>query len=141
MAYITRQYLENYAYERNYNIYQYPPADIDASIIVAADFIDAYYEFKTPLASMSPLPDAIQKANAMAAIMHLEGLLLVDNSAIASGVILSEEGDLKGIKGKVVYQEGTAQTYKRNTPMIDNLLKPYLVDQSGIQAFSVGRRC
>lgn len=141
MAYITAEYLNQFAEDRSFPIYEYEKIQIDSSIIVAADFINAYYTFKTPLSSYSVLPEPIQQANAMAAVLHLQGLLLVNPSTAINGVITSEEKELKGLKKKVTYDKDTASLEKMRTPLIDGLLKPYLVDENAIQAFSVGRRC
>lgn len=141
MAYITEAYLMAFASGREIDLYQYEPAKVAASLTVAADYIDAYYKFCTPLSSYTTLPEPIQRANAMAAIYHLEGKLLIDPSANANGAIKSEEKELKGMVKKVSYDTSGAALNKPRTPLIDGLLKPYLCSDSVIQAFSVGRRC
>lgn len=141
MAYITDEYLKSYASGRDIDISQYPPVKVDASRTVAADYIDGHYQFCTPLSSYSELPEPIQRANAMAAILHLQGKLLIDQSANTNGAIKSEEKEIKGMVKKVSYDTSTAAVSKSRTPLIDGLLKPYLCEGNQIQVFSVGRRC
>jgi hypothetical protein len=139
-AYITLEYLESFATEREIDLYEYDPALVRASLVAAADFLNAYYKFVTPLSAYSVIPEPIQQANALAAILHLQGLLFVDPSANLGGVVVSEEKEMKGFKKKVTYEKGTAITEKMRTPVIDGLLRPYVIDENGIQVFSVGRR-
>lgn len=140
MAYITEEYLTEYAAGREIDLYQYEPQKITASLNVAADYLDGYYRFCVPLSSYAVLPEPIQRANAMAAVQHLEGKLLIDPAANPNGAIKSEEGEVKGLVSKVSYDTSGAALNKSRTPLIDGLLKPYLCNNV-IQAFSVGRRC
>lgn len=141
MAYITEEYLNQYAASRGIDMYLYEPEAVTASLNVAADYIDGHYQFCTPLSSYSELPEPIQRANAMAAIQHLDGKLLLDPGANLNGAIKSEEKELKGMIKKVAYDTTGAVINKSRTPMIDGLLKPYLCNGNRIQVFSVGRRC
>lgn len=140
MAYITVDYLQAYADSVNFDLSVYSEREVPAAIVVAADYFDAFYQFKDPITN--PAPEAIQRASAMAAILHLKGELLVDSSTLASGAVKTRKSGVGPLSTEITYFDGTAPTTKRNTPLIDGLLKPYLADDSPqIRAFSVGRRC
>lgn len=127
MSYIDLAYLKQYALDRSVDLIAYSDDQLQSAIVVAADFFDAYYTFHPKLDSYATLPDNIQKASAEAAIMHLDGLLLVDNASLASGSVESESKTLEGVGSKsVTYAKGSQQTFKRNTPLIDLWLRPYL---------------
>ena len=133
MSYITLAYLQQYADERAIELFEYDDIQLGAALVIAADFIDAYYNFAKPLDDYAPepLPTNIQKANAEAAIMHLRGLLLVDSAAVSAGTIESTSKSLDGVgSASVTYAKGSQQTYKRSTPIIDRWLQPFMSAQS-----------
>lgn len=76
------------------------------------------------------LPDDIKRANALGAWYHLQGLLLVDVSAIGvAGEVESESKAVGSLSKSVSYRAGTAQRYSRVLPSdLTNLLKPYLAN-------------
>lgn len=133
MAYITTDYLQTYCAERNIDLCSYDPAQIDASVILAADFFDIYYNFAPALSTYSPLPDMLKRASAEAAVMALRGQLFVDASNYVNGIVESESKSLDGVGSKTVtYAAGSASTYKRSTPTIDSLVRPYLAQVRGV---------
>lgn len=132
MSYITTEQLLSYCAARNIDLTAYSEADIDASVVLAADFFDIYYTFYPELSTYETLPQSIISAQCEAAVMQLKGLLFVDNSQIASGSIVSKTESLDGVGStSVTYASGGASTYKRNTPVIDALVRPYLAQNSG----------
>lgn len=133
MSYITTDYLQSYCTSRNIDLSGYDPAQIDASIILAADFFDIYYTFEPALTTYDPLPDMLKRASAEAAIMALRGQLFVDLDTTASGIIESESKSLDGVGSKsVTYAANSMPTYKRNSPVIDALVRPYLAQSRGV---------
>lgn len=133
MAYITTDYLQTYCAERNIDLSLYDPAQIDASVILAADYFDIYYTFEPALSTYSPLPDMLKRASAEAAIMALRGQLFVDLDATVNGSVQSETKSLDGVGSKsVTYANGGASTYKRNSPVVDALVRPYLAQVRGV---------
>ncbi len=133
MSYITTSYLQQYCTERNIDLSAYGPADIDASVVKAADFFDIYYTFEPTLDTYDPLPDMLKRASAEASIMALRGELFVTSSAFSNGVVESETKSLDGVGSKsVTYAANSAPTFKRNTPVVDALVRPYLAQMRGV---------
>lgn len=133
MSYITTEYLQQYCAARNTDLSAYGPADIDASVIKSADFFDIYYTFEPALTTYDPLPDMLKRASAEAAIMALRGQLFVDPESVSSGVVESESKSLDGVGSKTVtYAANSAPTFKRSTPVIDALVRPYLAQVRGV---------
>jgi len=133
MAYITTSYLQQYCTERNIDLSSYDPAQIDASVILAADFFDIYYTFEPTLTTYDPLPDMLKRASAEAAVMALRGQLFVDLDSTASGLVESESKSLDGVGSKTVtYAANSMSAFKRNTPTIDALVRPYLAQMRGV---------
>jgi hypothetical protein len=141
-AYITYAEFVAWADLRGYNI-THPQAGVEEAIVIASlDFIDAMHNFKGDPVSSSQamkLPtDQVTIANIKPAAnaatkMQLEGLLMVDTSTTsASGSIESESKSVGPLSKSVTYRAGTAQTYKRITPLVDALLRPYLSASIGL---------
>ena len=137
-AYIDVAYFDSYAALRAIDVTSYDTAAKEAAIITCTiDFMDVYYCYKgDPLndsQSLSLPTDLvginkdIQNACANGALLHLQGLLLVDTSAInQSGEVKSQQDKLDVLETKTEFVEGTANNYKRTTPIVDKLLSKYL---------------
>jgi len=117
-------------------------AQVEAALVLASlDYIDANFNFKGDLvddeqAMKLPTDDVtiaqIKPATLEACKMQLAGLLLVDPSLTSvTGIIESEEKSLEGVGSKSIkYKNGSAQAYKRSVPLVDALLRPYLLTSS-----------
>jgi hypothetical protein len=65
--------------------------------------------------------------------MQQAGLLTLDLAAIAGGIVSSESKSLDGVGSKsVTYEAGSRNTYKRSTPQLDLLLRPFLAVSGGL---------
>jgi hypothetical protein len=139
MPYITSAEYTTYANERGIHVNN---GHLAQDIILSADFIDTYYKFKgEPLdpAQHNALPTDqvsiadIKKAALKACEMQQAGLLTLDLAAIAGGIVSSESKSLDGVGSKsVTYEAGSRNTYKRSTPQLDLLLRPFLAVSSGL---------
>jgi hypothetical protein len=139
MPYITQQEYTTYANERGIHVNN---GHLAQDIILSADFIDTYYKFKgEPLDPAQPnaLPTDqvsiadIKKAALKACEMQQAGLLTLDLAATANGIVSSESKSLDGVGSKsVTYEAGSRNTYKRSTPQLDLLLRPFLAFNSGL---------
>ncbi len=139
-CYCDVAYLDAYLLERGITSTATTTAKEAALVVSAKDWIDGQHEFidvklDEDQAMEFPredtdigLPDDIVLANAKAAYLQLQGLLLVDISSIStSGIIESESKDLGPLSKSVTYKSGSAQIYGRILPKdLTNLLKPYL---------------
>lgn len=122
---------------------QHTDADIEAALIVCTiDFMDVYYCYKgTKLnedqALSLPTDEVginkdIKNACCNGALLHLQGLLLIDESQInPMGEVKRTKSRLDVLEKEIEYQDGTQQTYKRNTAIIDRLLNKYLANGGG----------
>jgi hypothetical protein len=139
MPYITSAEYTTYANERGIHVNN---GHLAQDIILSADFIDTYYKFKgEPLSPTQPnkLPTDqvsiadIKKAALKACEMQQAGLLTLDLAAIAGGIVSSESKSLDGVGSKsVTYEAGSRNTYKRSTPQLDLLLRPFLAVSGGL---------
>ena len=146
----SNSYLSNadflaYCLSRNIDVSAYTETAIDAALLTCTvDYIDVYYCFRgeklndeqalslpTDLVGINK---DIQNATANGAYLHLQGLLLIDESAInQGGDIKSQQDKLDVLETKTEYIEGTASKSKRDTPIMDRLLNKY-------SAFGAGPR-
>lgn len=116
-------------------------AQIESALIISSiDFIDAMHTFKGVVVSedqLMKLPtdevtiaDIVPAAMA-AAKMHLEGLLFVDLSLIShTGTIESETKSIGSLSKSITYSANTSQSSRRLTPVINALLRPFLLTSS-----------
>jgi hypothetical protein len=135
-AYIELATFKAWALERNIELYDYLDSEIEAAIVASSDYLDAYYKFKgdavdADQAMQLPTGDVaiadIAKPACEAAWLQLRSLLSVDSSTLdTKGVIESESKSLDGVGSKsTTYAKGTAQNYKRNTPLLDRMLSKF----------------
>lgn len=144
-AYCDYNYLHAYLTERGIT-HSHSQASMEAALVIAAkDWIDGYHTFiGEKLVSTQalqfprsfsdtetypdPFPADIPLANAKAAWMQLQGLLLVDQSTLSlSGAIIGESSSVGPLSESIQYDRGTSQMYARVLPKdLTNLLKPYL---------------
>ena len=137
-AYCDYNYLHAYLTERGITHSHSQPSMEAALVVAAKDWIDGQHEIadeklvstqalKFPTKKFG-LPDDIKLANAKAAWLQLQGLLLVDQSTLSlSGAVASESKAVGPLSKSVSYESGTAQVYARVLPKdLTNLLKPYL---------------
>lgn len=132
-AYITAAEYEAYADERGI----LPSAvNLDADIIKSADFIDTYYNFKGEVVTEGQpmkLPTDqvtianIKKAALKAVEMQQAGLLTLNLAGVETGLVkrLMEKVDV--LETETEYVEGSQQTFKRRSPELDMLLRPYMI--------------
>jgi len=132
-AYITAADYEAYADERGI----LPNAvTLDSDIIKSADFIDTYYNFKgevaDPAQAMKLPTDQvtianIKKAALKAVEMQQAGLLTLNLAGVETGLVkrLMEKVDV--LETETEYVEGSQQTFKRRSPELDMLLRPYTI--------------
>lgn len=132
-AYVTEADYTAYADARNIT---YDPVTLDADIIKASDFIETYYNFKGEVvdeAQAMKLPTDevtianIKKAALKAVEMQQAGLLDLDLASAELGAVKREKKKLNGIEKEIEYADAQAQTFKRKTPEIDLLLRPYTI--------------
>jgi len=144
VAYCDYAYFHNYVTMRGLQ-YSHSVETVEAALVVAAiDWIDGEHEFandklKTTQSLKFPrtvfgFPTSIKEANAHAAWLHLNKLLLPDLSLISqSGDIESESKQLSVMSKSVTYAAGTSQKYSRVLPKSLNLLlRPYLSFSGGV---------
>ena len=139
MPYITSAEYTTYANERGIHVNN---GHLAQDIILSADFIDTYYKFKgepiSPTQSNALPTDQvsisdIKKAALKACEMQQAGLLTLDLAATANGIVSSESKSLDGVGSKsVTYEAGSRNTYKRSTPQLDLLLRPFLAVSGGL---------
>ena len=133
MTYITALQYEAYAEARGI----IPnPATLDADLVLSADFINTYYTLKEgyalPSTDTAKLAE-MEKAACKACELQQKGLLVIDLSALANGVVSSESASLDGVGSEsITYEQGTRPTFKARTPELDQLLKPFLVFSGGL---------
>lgn len=136
-AYVTYAEYLAWAALRGYTVTA-TQAEVEAAIVIASlDYIDAQHNFKGELEdedqAMKLPTDEVSIANIKPAAnaatkMQLEGLLMVDTSTIStSGAVESESKSVGSLSKSVSYKSGSAQTYKRIAPLVDSLLRPYLL--------------
>lgn len=132
-AYVTSDDYEAYADERGI----LPNAvTLDADIIKSADFIDTYYNFKgevaDPAQSMKLPTDQvtianIKKAALKAVEMQQAGLLTLNLVGVETGLVKRVMEKVDVLETETEYVEGSQQTFKRRSPELDMLLRPYTV--------------
>lgn len=132
-AYITAADYEAYADERGI----LPNAvTLDADIIKSADFIDTYYNFKGELVTEGQpmkLPTDqvtianIKKAALKAVEMQQAGLLTLNLAGVETGLVKREMKKVDVLEKEIEYVEGSQQTFKRRSPELDMLLRPYTI--------------
>lgn len=132
-AYITAAEYEAYADERGI----LPNAvTLDADIIKSADFIDTYYNFKGELVTEGQpmkLPTDqvtianIKKAALKAVEMQQAGLLTLNLAGVETGLVKREMKKVDVLEKEIEYVEGSQQTFKRRSPELDMLLRPYTI--------------
>ena len=132
-AYITAAEYEAYADERGI----LPNAvTLDSDIIKSADFIDTYYNFKGEVVTEGQpmkLPTDqvtianIKKAALKAVEMQQAGLLTLNLAGVETGLVKREMKKVDVLEKEIEYVEGSQQTFKRRSPELDMLLRPYTI--------------
>lgn len=132
-AYITAAEYEAYADERGI----LPNAvTLDADIIKSADFIDTYYNFKgevvDPAQAMKLPTDQvtisnIRKAALKAVEMQQAGLLTLNLAGVETGLVKRVMEKVDVLETETEFVEGSQQTFKRRSPELDMLLRPYTI--------------
>lgn len=142
-SYASVAELDAYAVYR-LDLTNYNTAQKEAALVIAStDWMDGTHTFRSePLTTDQGLffptvqdgfPTAIKTAALKAALLQLQGLLMVDLTKISqSGAIESESKSVGPLSKSVTYKSGTAQLYARILPAdLTNLLKPYLSPSGG----------
>lgn len=132
-AYVTAAEYEAYADERGI----LPNAvTLDADIIKSADFIDTYYNFKGEVVTEGQpmkLPTDqvtianIKKAALKAVEMQQAGLLTLNLAGVETGLVKRVMEKVDVLETETEYAEGSQQTFKRRSPELDMLLRPYTI--------------
>lgn len=129
-----------YAAERGITV---NAATLDADLILSADFIDTYYNFKGAKVSDTQamkLPtdcvaiSDIRKGALKAVELQQAGRLALDAAVLTGALVDSESKTLEGV-GSISksYVEGSQVTWKARTPELDLLLRPFTVGGMGIR--------
>lgn len=136
--------LDAYAVHR-LDITGYTEAQKESALVIAsADWVDGQHTFAGesltetqglffPIEVYSDdedeFPADIKTAALKAALLQLQGLLLVDLTGVSvSGEVESEAKSVGPLSKSVSYRSGTAQRYSRILPRdLTNLLRPYLL--------------
>jgi len=131
--------LDSYS-EHRIDLSGYSAAAKESALVVSSmDWIDGQHSFRSePFSDAQGLffptkqdgfPQAIKTAAMKAAILQLQGLLLVDLSSLSvSGEVESESKSVGPLSKSVSYRSGSSQRYSRILPKdLTNLLKPYLL--------------
>ena len=140
VSYASVTELATYATHR-LDIASYSTAQKEAALVIASiDWLDGQHSFiyepstttqalKFPvdIDEEATLPQAVKNATMKAALLHLQGLLLVDLTGLnVAGSIESEDKKLGPLEKSVKYKSGTAQRYSRVLPAeLERLLYPY----------------
>lgn len=141
-GYISVAYLDTWADERGIDLSAYDSDAKEAAIVTSClDYMEVFYTFKgDPLeedqALQLPTDEVtinakIKQASAQAAYYQLQGTLIIDHATSNTAEVKRLREKVDVIEQETEYVEGTRNTYKVNTPIIDRLLKPYLVVGSG----------
>jgi len=118
-------------------------ATLDADLILSADFIDTYYNFKgQPVSGTQAMKlptdcvaiTDISKGALKAVELQQAGRLALDAAVLTGALVDSESKTLEGV-GSISksYVEGSQVTYKARTPELDLLLRPFTVGGVGIK--------
>ena len=143
-AYIDAAYLQAFALKRAFDLTPYDTTAQEAAILIAAqDWLDGQHTFASGKlvdsqalsfpTEVDGLPNDIKVANAKAAILQLQGLLLVDTSEISTtGDVIAESSSLGSLSESTTYASGSSQRYSRVIPAdLQQLLRPYLYAGGG----------
>lgn len=110
-----------------------------ALVVASSDWVDGQHSFRGYSLSETQglhfptdedeLPQAVKNAAMKAALLQLQGLLLVDLSSVSvSGEVESESKSVGPLSKSVTYRSGSSQRYYRILPKdLTNLLRPYLL--------------
>jgi hypothetical protein len=137
-SYVTSADYEAYASARGINA---DLTNLDADLIKSADFIDTYYNFKgQPVSDTQEmkLPTdqvtiaAIKKAALKAVEMQQGGLLTLDLASVSAGAVKRIMTKVDVLEKEVEYADGSQSTFKRKTPELDMLLRPFVVGGAGL---------
>ena len=142
-SYATVAELDAYA-EFRYDMTGKSTQDKQSALVVASsDWLDGQHTFNgEKLVSTQGLdfptvgdglPDAIKEAALKAALLQIQGLLMVDLTSISTtGEVTSESKSVGPLSKSVTYKSGSSQRYSRILPTdLTNLLKPYLAQGKG----------
>ena len=142
-SYASVSDLDTYATHR-LDLTDYTTADKESALVIASvDWVDGQHTFRgEPLTEgqglhfptdRDGLPLAVKNAAMKAALLQLQGLLMVDLTAISTtGAVESESKSVGPLSKSVSYREGTAQRYSRVLPAdLEKLLRPYLAGGIG----------
>lgn len=139
-SYITEAQYQAYADSRGISV---DLGSIDADLVLSADFIDTYYNFKGSVVSDSQamkLPTGevaiadIIKGALKAVELQQAGRLALDATVLTGALVDSESKSLDGV-GSVSksYVAGSQVTYKARVPELDLLLRPFTIGGMGIK--------
>lgn len=137
-SYATAAEYEAYALARGITVIS---AQLDADLVLSADFIDTYYNFKGDVVTEGQpmkLPtdevtiDNIKKGALKAVEMQQAGLLTLDLAATQAGAVKRIMEKVDVLETETEYVDGTQQLYRRRTPELDRLLRPFTVGGTGL---------
>lgn len=137
-SYVTAAEFESYADARGITV---DDANLSANLIKSADFIDTYYNFRGQPVSDSQemkLPtdqvtiSAIKKGALKAVEMQQAGLLTLDLTSSQDGTVKRLMTKVDVLEKEVEYVDGSQSTFKRKTPELDMLLRPFVVGGAGL---------
>lgn len=124
---------------------EYTPEQKESALVIASsDWLDGQHRFRSYSVSETQglhfpttqdgLPAQIKTAAMKAALLQLQGLLMVDLAGISTtGEVQSESKSVGSLSKSVTYASGTSQRYYRVLPKdLTNLLRPYYGSYDGL---------
>lgn len=143
VSYASVAELRDYASYR-YDVTTKADSELEAALVVASvDWVDGQHTFSGypltetqgldfPIAGVG-LPANIKNAAMKAALLQLQGLLMVDLASISSnGTVESESKSVGPLSKSVTYKSSSSQIYSRILPSdLTRLLTPYLYQSGG----------
>lgn len=137
-SYVTAAEFQAYADARGITV---DAANLDANLILSADFIDTYYNFRgQPVSDTQEmkLPTdqvtiaAIKKAALKAVEMQQASLLDLDLASSQAGTVKRLMTKVDVLEEEIEYESGSQSNFKRKTPELDMLLRPFTVGNTGL---------
>lgn len=136
-SYVTEAEYQAYADARGIIV---NVATLSFDRVKAADFLDRWYNFRgvvtDPLQERSLPTDEVSIANVknaslLSVQMQQAGLLDLDLAATQAGAVKRIMEKVDVLETEIEYVDGTQQLYRRKTPELDRLLRPFTIGGNG----------
>lgn len=127
---ITFSYLQTYAQDRN-KPFTANQQEAEAAILVANEVLEAFYAIDDE--KVAENVSLWERVQAEAALLQLSnGLTLPDGET--AGEVIGSTDSVGSLSTSRTYAEGTQAFSKPRTPYLDRLIRPLLVNGSGMGA-------